>query len=236
MPAKKTGKTSLMSRWRSVWPGQMHRGPARLAAWADLLVVDLGLLRMPVNRPYQVAPGVWRSNQPTPWRLRALARRGFGSVINLRGEGRSGGFHLEQYHAERLGLQLYSLKLSSRRPPSIEHLEALLHLFENAPKPLLFHCKSGADRAGLVAALYLIYMGRPVAEAKAQLSLRFLHIKSASTGMMDFFIEGFEKANLASGVSFSDWMYTEYDRTDMIRQFKSRPGSNWLVDRLLRRE
>lgn len=236
MPATKTGKTSLMSRWRAVWPGQMHRPLARMAAWADLLVVDLGLLRMPVNRPFQVAPGVWRSNQPTPWRLRALARRGFGTVINLRGEGHSGGFHLEQYHAAQLGLQLHSMKLSSRRPPTLEHLEALLNLFETAPKPMLFHCKSGADRAGLVAALYLIYLGRPVAEAKAQLSLRFLHIKSASTGMMDFFVESYEKANRESGITFSDWVHTEYDPAKMNKAFKSRPGSRWLVDRILRRE
>ncbi|MEX1214275.1 sulfur transferase domain-containing protein [Saccharospirillum sp.] len=236
MPAKKTGKTSLIARWRGLWPGRMHLRTARLAAWLDLLVLDLGMLRAPVNRPYEVAPGFWRSNQPTPWRLKALARRGFGSVINLRGEGRSGGFHLAQYHTGIFGLQFFSLKLSSRRPPTVEQVETLLRLFEEVPKSVLIHCKSGADRAGLVSALYLLHLGYPVAEAKAQLSLRFLHIKSASTGMMDYFIEAYEAAFQATGVSFLDWLHTDYDRAAMIKQFKSRPGSNWLVDRILRRE
>lgn len=214
----------------------MHRPLARLAAWFDLLVIDLGLLRAPVNRPVEVAPGVWRSNQPTPWRLKALAGRDFGTVVNLRGEGHSGGFHLEKYHAEQLGLQLVSLKLSSRRPPTVEQVTALQQLFDEAPKPILFHCKSGADRAGLVAALYLIHLGHPIDVAKSQLSLRYLHIRQASTGMMDYFIECFEAEHQKTGIGFSDWLHNGYDRAKMIKQFKSRPGGNWLVDTLLRRE
>jgi len=225
-----------MSRWRGLWPSRMHRPLARLAAWIDLLVVDLGLLRAPVNRPCEIAPGVWRSNQPTPLRLRAIARRGFKSVLNLRGEGRSGAFHLEQYHAEKSGLRLVSLKLSSRRPPTIDQVDQLLAVFSEAPKPMLLHCKSGADRAGLVSALYLIHIGVSATEAKKQLSLRFLHIKSAATGMMDHFIEGFEQEEIARDVDFTTWLHEDYDRNLMIKTFNSDRKNNWLVDKVLRRE
>jgi protein tyrosine/serine phosphatase len=236
MPVQKTGKHSLMSRWRGLWPGKMDRPLARLAAWLDLLVVDLGLLRAPVNRPVEVAPGVWRSNQPTPFRLNALARKGFKTVLNLRGEGRSGAFYLEQYYAEHTGLQLISLKLSSRRPPTVAQVEQLQALFDDAPKPLLLHCKSGADRAGLVSALYLIHQGTSASEAKKQLSLRYLHIKSAATGMMDRFVESFEQAEKESGAEFSVWLHQDYDRIAMINTFNSDRKSNWLVDKVLRRE
>ncbi|WP_051208255.1 fused DSP-PTPase phosphatase/NAD kinase-like protein [Saccharospirillum impatiens] len=236
MPAKKTGKTSLMARWRGLWPGRMHLRSARLAAWLDLLVVDLGLLRAPVNRPHEVAPGFWRSNQPTPWRLKSLARRGFKTVVNLRGEGRSGGFYLEQFHADKAGIHLVNLKMSSRRPPTVAQVAQLQSLFSQAPQPMLVHCKSGADRAGLVSTLYLIHTGVPATDAKKQLSLRFLHIKNASTGMMDYFVETYEAAHQSSGIAFDDWLHTEFDRDAMSRSFNGHRKGNWLVDRILRRE
>lgn len=231
-----TQSPSLFQRWRDLWPGQMHRIGPRLAAWADLLVVDLGLLRLPVNRPVEVVPGIWRSNQPTPWRLKRLAQRGFKSVLNLRGEGHSGAFHLESYWCEQLGLELHSYKLSSRRAPNTTQLAAVLAVLDAAPKPLLLHCKSGADRAGLVSALACIAAGRPVGESKDQLSLKYLHIKQASTGMMDHFLESFETAERTTGIGFQQWLRSEYDRESMQKSFKPKGWSSWFVDRVMRRE
>lgn len=224
------------SGWRGLWPGRMHKRWARFAAWVDLLVVDLGLLRLPVNRPVEVVPGIWRSNQPTPWRLKALARRGFQSVINLRGEGKSGAFHLERYHAERLGLQLHSLKMSSRRPPTPEQLATVQNWLETAPKPLLLHCKSGADRAGLVAAISLLLAGEPPEVAARQLSWRYLHIRNASTGMMDHFVQSYADSGYARGLSYPEWVAQAYDREQVRRSFKLRSRLSWLTDRVLRRE
>ena len=63
-------------------------------------------------------------------------------------------------------------------------------LFNSIEKPALMHCKSGADRAGLMAALYvLIHCKKPVAEAMKQLSLRYLHVRQAKTGMLDSFLK-----------------------------------------------
>lgn len=226
----------LMAGWRTLWPDRMHLRGARLAAWVDLLVVDLGLLRAPVNRPVEVAPGIWRSNQPTPWRLRALARKGFKTIINLRGEGKSGAFHLERYHADQYGLTLHSLKLSSRRLPTLDQVRTLQNWLETAPKPLLLHCKSGADRAGLVAAICLLQQGEPADKVLSHLSLRYLHLRNASTGMMDHFVESYLKAQAQTGISFEQWLETQYDRDALSATFKPNPAFSWLTDRLLRRE
>lgn len=222
--------------WRGLWPGRMDKAWARFFAWLDLLIVDLGLLRLPVNRPEEVVPGIWRSNQPTPWRLRALAKRGFRSVINLRGEGRSGAFYLERYHSQRLGLELHSLKMSSRRAPTVEQLAVLHGWLEQAPKPLLLHCKSGADRAGLAAAISLLLQGAEPEQAEQQLSWRYLHLRNASTGMMDHFIQSYARDGYSNGVSYRDWVEQSYDR-ELIRQsFRPSRRWSWLTDRLLRRE
>ena len=71
-------------------------------------------------------------------------------------------------------------------------LYAARDLFNTIEMPALMHCKSGADRAGLMAALYLlIHRKRPVAEAMQQLSFRYLHVRQAKTGMLDSFFEAY---------------------------------------------
>ena len=52
------------------------------------------------------------------------------------------------------------------------------------------HCKSGADRAGLMSALYLILnQNVPVDKAKDQLSFKYLHLKHAGHDIKKFHIK-----------------------------------------------
>jgi undecaprenyl-diphosphatase len=51
----------------------------------------------------------------------------------------------------------------------------LLHIVETAPKPVLIHCNAGADRTGLVAALYQVEHGVAPAQAAKELSLHYGH-------------------------------------------------------------
>lgn len=214
----------------------MHKRLPRFAAWFDMLFVDLGLLRFPVNRPVEVVPGVWRSNQPSPWRLKHLANRGFKTVLNLRGEGQSGSYHLEHYFCEQYGLDLHSIRLSSRRPPPVDRLLRVVSVLSDAPRPLLLHCKSGADRAGLIAAMAVLMERQDADLARAQLSFKYFHIKQASTGMMDHVIETYIKAHAETGVTLEDWVATQYDPAKVAASFSSSGVLTFLVDRILRRE
>ena len=55
---------------------------------------------------------------------------------------------------------------------------------------MVMHCKSGADRAGLMSALYLILnQNVSVDKAKNQLSFKYLHLKHAKTGILDAFLK-----------------------------------------------
>ncbi|MFC3853179.1 tyrosine-protein phosphatase [Salinispirillum marinum] len=208
----------------------------RLLTVCHLLFIDLGLIRLFFNRPAEVVPGVWRSNQPTPWRINSLAQRGFKTVLNLRGEGKSSAFRLEVEACQRTQVTLHNLKMSSRRPPTKDQLQALRQLFHEAPRPLLLHCKSGADRAGLVSALFLLWSGRPLDEAKQALSWRYLHIRHAATGMMDWFLLAYENAYRQTSVGFDEWLDNHYDREQVTRSFNPKGPLVWLVDVVLRRE
>jgi protein tyrosine phosphatase (PTP) superfamily phosphohydrolase (DUF442 family) len=126
-----------------------------------------------------VAEGkLYRSAQPSAGDLAAYARDyGVKTVINLRGAHPGQPWYDEEIRASNeLGLRHVDLKLSARREPAPEQLESLAKAFALSPQPILVHCKSGADRTGLAAALYLLEVERLPAETSAgQLSIRFGH-------------------------------------------------------------
>ena len=75
------------------------------------------------------------------------------------------------------------------------------------------HCKSGADRAGLASALYLIHSeGKSVAEAQTMLSFKYLHVNDRKTGIMGHTLRAYGRAQALTGVSLRDWFLREYDQ------------------------
>ncbi|RNC96730.1 MAG: protein tyrosine phosphatase [Oricola sp.] len=224
------------SIWRDGWTADLSKPANRRWAHLDMMVFDHGFLRLWWRNLHEIAPGVWRSNQPSPAQIADLERRGIRTIINLRGPSRWGSYFLEREECARAGIEMIDTRLYSRMPPTIEEVEALFAIFERAEKPLLMHCKSGADRAGLGAALYMLWSGRPPEDALAQLSFRYLHLKHAKTGMLDAFIEAYRDAHRERGIAFRDWLHTDYDKQAMMGAYQASRAGNFLVDRILRRE
>lgn len=225
--------------WRRQWRQRWHQPAVRLAVWFDALVVDHGLLRLLWNWPSQFAADAWRANQPGPWTIQRLAAKGVRTVVNLRGQGSGGAILLEERACERAGVELIHLRMSSRGAPSAKRVLAFAALLDNLQRPVLLHCKSGADRSGFAAGLYLLLTGQGnVADAKAQLSWRYLHFKGAKTGMLYEFFCLFERYQLSSEapLSFVDWVAQVYDPQQLEQSFQPRRISAWLVDKVLRRE
>lgn len=215
----------------------LETASGRLRAWFDALLVDHGLLRLVWRNRAVVEEGrLFRSNQPLPFQLAAEARRGLRTVINLRGVRDCGSYALEREACARLGVALVDAPFESRGAPHKDRVLRLAALFETIAYPALIHCKSGADRAGLVAAMYLLWRGRPVAEAKAQLSLRFGHIRAGRTGILDAFLDAYERAQRETGIGFLDWVRGPYDEEALRRSFRASRAGTFVTDRLLRRE
>ena len=94
---------------------------------------------------------------------------------------------------------------------------------EKIPKPFVLHCKSGADRAGLVSALYLIVQEKlSVTEAKKQLSFKYLHLDFTKTGILDYIFDVFSERLKIGNIDFVDWLKQEYDADILNSAFKSR--------------
>lgn len=201
------------------------------------MLLDHGFLRPFYNRPEEFAPGVYRSNQPSPRTLKRLADNGVETIVSLRGRGSNGPYLLEEEACRLYGLKLEVVRMKSKKPPTIVRIRALKAIIESNEKPLLFHCKSGADRSGLAAALYLLITETgSIQDAKAQLSLRYLHIKQARTGILDHFLEMYQEFNNIQPTPFMEWVEHHYSPKELKRSFKPKGWANWLVDGLLRRE
>jgi uncharacterized protein (TIGR01244 family) len=111
------------------------------------------------------------------------------SILNLRGAhpGESW-YDDERAAAQQAGITHFDYQMSSRRKLTPDQIEPILEIVRNAPKPLLIHCRSGADRSGLVAALFRLAIEKASPEeADRQLSLRYGHFPylTSKTGAMD---------------------------------------------------
>jgi protein tyrosine/serine phosphatase len=93
---------------------------------------------------------------------------------------------------------------------------------------MLVHCKSGADRAGLMNALYLhLKEDVPVGRAKRRLSLRYGHSRRSRRGVLDLFFHHYVEDNRRKPMAFLDWVEKVYDPAELTRAFQSgtgRPG------------
>ena len=188
--------------------------------------LDHGILRKHWHNYAQVAPGVYRSNHPDHARFKAYAEQGIKTILNLRGAAKQPHYLFEVESCDQLGLTLVDIKMSARKAPPLKALQKLLAAFETNEKPFLMHCKSGADRTGLAAALYLMVIeGQSLDVARRQLSFRFLHIRRTSTGILDHFFDVYAARNAESPIAITDWINTEYDPDALTQSFAAKQAA-----------
>jgi protein tyrosine/serine phosphatase len=195
-------------------------GPA--VHYLDLWLIDYGFIREVHANIHPVTDRIWRSAQPAPRHLRALAARGVRTVINLRGAHPHGAYWLEQQACAQLGLDLIDIKLKSRAAPTLAELALIREAIAAIDGPTLIHCKSGSDRTGLFCGLYLILReGVPVADARRQLGLRFGHIRMTKTGVLDRFFDHYLEHAAREPIEFTAWLDTVYDPVALTASFRA---------------
>jgi protein tyrosine/serine phosphatase len=221
----------------TIYKGDLSTPRGRRNAWVDALFVDHAILRILWTNFACVKPGrLYRSNHPTPGNLKAFTRRvGLKSLINLRGQAKNGSDALSRDTAHHLGLDFYDMAFESRGAPHKDRILRLADILAHMRPPALIHCKSGADRAGLVAGLFVLIEGGTVAEALRQLSLRFGHIKQSKTGILDAFFELYRRTG-EGRKPFLAWVREDYDETELRAAFKAGKVAEFINGKLLGRE
>ena len=101
------------------------------------------------------------------------------------------------------------------------------------------HCKSGADRAGMMSVLYAhLHLGQPLRQAlKDQLSLRTLHVRQGKTGVLDYMFERYLAEGETRGLTLLEWVQAPgYDHDQIRRDFNAGVVGGFVTETLLRRE
>jgi protein tyrosine/serine phosphatase len=211
---------------------------ARAKAYLDYLWNDHAWIRLGFSNAHWISDELVRTNQPWPFQLARWKARGIRTVVNLRGRFYESYHGLEKDACERLGLKLVDFTMDSRDAPSRERVIGAKRLFETIEYPVLMHCKSGADRAGIMSVLYMHFrQGRTIREALDQLHLRYLHVKQGKTGVLDYVFERYLAEGEPAGLSFLEWVRSPmYDPRGLREQFRSEMWGRLITEGLLKRE
>ena len=210
----------------------------RFRARLDFFFKDHAFLRLSFSNAHWIGPDMVRAAQPWPFQLGYWKRDGVKTIINLRG-GFDTSFHaLEKDACRRLGLEMVDFTVTSRAVPTREQVLGAKALFESIQYPALMHCKSGADRAGIMSVLYRhFHLGDSIRDAMTELGLRTLHVKQGKTGVLDYVFERYLSEAEPKGLSFLDWVMSDaYDPKAIKADFQESWWGTLLTDRLLKRE
>lgn len=221
----------------TIFRGDVATFRGRVLAWADALLVDHAVFRLAyANFATVVAGRLYRASHPTPGRLARLTRRyGIRTLINLRGRASNGSDALSRDMAARLGLDFIDLALESRGAPQRDRILRLHEVTRTMRAPALIHCKSGADRAGLAAGLFVLFEGGTARQALGQLSLRYGHIRRSRTGVLDAFFLLYAREG-EGRKPFLDWVREDYDEAALRRDFRAHGLASFINDWVLAHE
>ena len=210
----------------------------RTSTYLDYLWKDHAYLRLGFSNAHWISDELVRTNQLWPHQLAEWKKRGIKTVINLRG-GFDASFHaLEKDACERLGLKMVDFTITSREVPSRARVHGAKELFETIEYPALMHCKSGADRAGIMSVFYMHFRkGLPIREALEQLHIRYLHVKQGKTGVLDYTFERYLAEGEPKGQSFLEWVDSDaYDEAAIKADFRANMWGRLLTEGVLKRE
>jgi protein tyrosine/serine phosphatase len=104
-----------------------------------------------------IAGELYRSAQPSPEDIAAWHKRyGIKTIVNLEGpHPYAAWYRKEKATAEALGITLIDHQMSAQRDVQAPEVDQILKILSTAQRPILVHCRNGADRSGLVSALYV---------------------------------------------------------------------------------
>jgi protein tyrosine/serine phosphatase len=137
--------------------------PAPPVARAERWAVPIMLEGVP--NLHRITPTLYRSEQPTALGFRNLEKLGIRTVINLRA------FNSDDDEVRGTSLRTERVRILTWNIDD-DHVVDVMRILRNADNgPFLIHCQHGADRTGLMSAMYrILEQGWTVDDALAELT------------------------------------------------------------------
>jgi len=117
---------------------------ARPAQWAEPVALE------GVPNLHRLTPMLYRSEQPTALGMKNLEKLGIRTVINLRA------FNNDDERVKGTSLRTERIRIFTWHVGDKHVIEVMRMLKDSANGPFLIHCQHGADRTGLMSAMYRI--------------------------------------------------------------------------------
>ncbi len=184
---------SNMNKYATIF--EMKKVSARTLVYCITLILILLLsfyivINLCNNNYHNVLPKqVYRSAQLNQSTLLSYIKRDkIRTIINLRGKNPNASWYQNEIAAaKKADIQHDDITLSAHQLPSDTQLKRLVQLIETAKKPLLIHCRRGADRSGLAAAISVILSGdKSVDDLEDQISWHYNAISPTTVGYQVF--------------------------------------------------
>ena len=167
-----------------------------------LTVAVLALLATPIraqeDHRYRELPNfhkvndmVYRGAQPKSGGLELLKQLGIKTVVNLRNDDARA--KQEEASAHRVGLQYFNFPFERRGRPQGKKMEQVLSIINDpANQPVFVHCQHGADRTGVVIAVYRITHDRWTGEQAKREAKRY-GLKPWQFRMKDYILDFYKR-------------------------------------------
>jgi len=150
--------------------------PARPADWATPVSGTC------VKNLYLIEDGFYRGSQPTAQGFQELQDLGVKTVLDLAGGGG------DSVYVPGGPLKLVHIPMTAFELRDDRVLEALRVMVDPANRPLMIHCKQGADRTGALVALYrIVVQGWSKQKAVLEMSTGGFH-HSALWRNLDYYV------------------------------------------------
>jgi hypothetical protein len=185
-----------------------------------LLVVGAEAYRVFLGSNFHmIVPGrVYRSAQlSAPQLERKLLTKDIRTVVNLRGNCDPSPWYLEESRVtNRLNVCQEDICFSAGHLPSVYEVRRLVDVLDRTEYPILLHCRRGADRTGMTAAIVLLLQAQAsLRQARFQLGLRYGHVALGRPanldGFLDLYDEWLQSEGLAhSPAAFRRWLLHGY--------------------------
>jgi len=164
-PAARTDALLIQLVLACLFPMMVHAQSApapatasRPAQWALPITLE------GVPNLHQLTPTLYRSEQPTALGMKNLEKLGIRTVINLRF------FNNDREEAEGTQLRTERVRILTWDVDDDHVVEVMRMLRQAENGPFLIHCQHGADRTGLMSAMYrILEQGWSVEDALAEL-------------------------------------------------------------------